>query len=44
MSEAAARVFLASVGMPQEHIDILIADATDGTIDTPIPKGEVTNA
>jgi hypothetical protein len=40
MSEAAARVFLASVGMPDEHIEILIKDASDGVVDNPIPANE----
>ena len=40
MSEAAARVFLASVGMPEEHIEILIKDASDGVVDNPIPAEE----
>jgi hypothetical protein len=40
MSEAAAKVFLASVGMPEEHIEILIADASDGVVDNPVPTEE----
>lgn len=41
MSEATARVFLASVGMQQSDIDILIADAADGSLDTSLPAEEV---
>lgn len=37
MGEATARVFLASVGMPQSDIDILISDASDGTLDQSLP-------
>lgn len=47
MGEATARVFLASVGMPQSDIDILITDAVDGTLDAQLPPVEaevVTNA
>jgi hypothetical protein len=38
MSEAAARVFLSSTGMNATNVDILIADALDGTVDTPITE------
>ena len=38
MGEATARIFLKSVGMPDADIDVLIADASDGTIDTPITE------
>lgn len=34
MTETQARVFLASVGMAESSVDALIADASDGTIDT----------
>jgi len=34
ISEAAARVFLSSIGMSQANVDALIADASDGVIDT----------
>ena len=48
MGEATARVFLKSVGMPDADIDILISDASDGTVDTDLsgkPEAEVpTNA
>ena len=40
--EAAARVFLSSIGMSPENVDVLIADAKDGTVDTPLE--EVTDA
>jgi len=36
-----AQVFLRQVGMPQAEIDLLLADAADGTIDTPMPAEEV---
>lgn len=35
-SETVARIKLKSIGWSQENIDKLIADASDGTIDTPI--------
>jgi hypothetical protein len=38
MTEAKARVFLGAVGMSQASIDALVADAMDGTIDTPLPE------
>jgi hypothetical protein len=38
MGEATARVFLKSVGMPDADIDVLIADAADGTIETPLQE------
>jgi hypothetical protein len=44
MGEATARVFLKSVGMPDADIDILISDASDGTVDTDLsskPEAEV---
>jgi hypothetical protein len=34
MSEAAARVFLKSTGMPDEDIETLINDTRDGSVDT----------
>jgi lambda family phage portal protein len=34
MSEAAARVFLRSTGMPDEDIETLISDTRDGSVDT----------
>jgi lambda family phage portal protein len=34
-SEQAARVYLGGIGLAQKSIDALIADAMDGTIDTP---------
>jgi hypothetical protein len=37
MSEATARVFLASVGMPKDDIDTLIKDAVDGSVETVLP-------
>ena len=41
MSEAAARVFLKSTGMPDEDIEILVADTRDGAVETELPA-EVT--
>ena len=38
MSEAAARVFLSSVGMSPSNVDVLITDAMDGTVDTQLPE------
>jgi hypothetical protein len=40
MSEAAARVFLSSTGMNATNVDIPIADALDGTVDTPITEDQ----
>lgn len=37
MSEAAARVFLSSVGMSPANVDALIADVGDGKLDTQLP-------
>jgi hypothetical protein len=34
-SEAAARVFLGGIGLSQASVDALIADAKDGTVETP---------
>jgi hypothetical protein len=34
LTESAARVFLSSIGLSQANIDALIADASDGTIET----------
>jgi hypothetical protein len=34
-SEAAARVFLGGIGLSQASVDALIADANDGTVETP---------
>jgi lambda family phage portal protein len=34
-SEQAARVYLGGIGLSQKSVDALIADASDGTIDTP---------
>jgi len=42
MGEATARVFLASVGMPEADINILITDAGDGSLETQLPADEVT--
>ena len=44
MSEAMAREFLKSTGMPIESIDVLIADALDGTVDADLPAEEVASA
>jgi hypothetical protein len=38
ISEAAARVFLSSIGMSQANVDALITDASDGTIDTQVAE------
>lgn len=38
ISEAKARVFLASIGMAQASIDALVADALDGTVETQLPE------
>lgn len=46
MSEAAARVFLKSVGMPEQDIETLITDAKDGTVDadlSEVPAEEVSS-
>lgn len=38
ISEAKARVFLASIGMAQESIDALVTDALDGSVDTQLQE------
>jgi len=38
ISEAAARVFLSSIGMSPDNVEALIADAKDGTVDTPLEE------
>jgi lambda family phage portal protein len=35
ISETKARVFLEGIGLTQSHIDALIADASDGSVDSP---------
>ena len=41
MSQAAAKVFLSSVGMSPANVDLLVADASDGTVDAQLPEAEV---
>lgn len=40
ISEAAAKVFLSSVGMSPASVDALVADALDGTVETELPEAE----
>jgi hypothetical protein len=40
ISEAAARVFLSSIGMSPDNVEALIADAKDGTVDTPLEEAK----
>lgn len=44
MSTAMATAQLAMIGLSQQNIDAIIADATDGTIDNPLPAEEAVNA
>jgi lambda family phage portal protein len=44
MSSAMATAQLAMIGLSQQNIDAIIADAADGTIDNPIPTEEPINA
>lgn len=41
-SEQAARVYLSGLGLAQSSVDALIADATDGTIETPEVNADAT--
>ena len=43
MSSAMATAQLAMIGLSQQNIDAIIADASDGAIDNPIPAEEPTN-
>ena len=38
LSETQARVFLSSIGMSPDNVEALVADAKDGTVDTPLPE------
>jgi lambda family phage portal protein len=40
MSQALAEAQLAMIGLSQKNIDAIVADATDGTIDNPLPAEE----
>lgn len=40
-SEQAARVYLGGIGLAQASVDALIADASDGTVDTPEVNADV---
>ncbi len=42
MSKALAVAQLSMIGMSQKNIDAIVADASDGTVDNPIPAEEVT--
>jgi capsid protein len=44
MSPALAEAQLAMIGLAQKNIDAIIADASDGTVDEPLPVEEVANA
>jgi lambda family phage portal protein len=44
MSTALAEAQLAMIGMAQKNIDAIIADATDGVVDNPLPEKEPSNA
>jgi len=43
MSTALAEAQLAMIGMSQKNIDAIIADATDGIVDNPLPEEEPAN-
>lgn len=43
MSTALAEAQLAMIGMAQKNIDAIIADATDGIVDNPLPEEEPAN-
>ena len=38
MSKALAEAQLAMIGMAQKNIDAIIADASDGVVDQPLPE------
>jgi hypothetical protein len=40
MSKALAEAQLAMIGLAQKNIDAIIADASDGTVDNPLPTEE----
>ena len=40
MSQALAEAQLSMIGMAQKNIDAIIADASDGTVDNPLPEAE----
>jgi len=42
MSPALAEAQLSMIGLSQKNIDAIIADASDGTVDNPLPAEEVT--
>lgn len=44
MSKALAEAQLAMIGVAQKNIDAIIADASDGTVDNPLPSEEVADA
>jgi capsid protein len=44
MSSAMATAQLAMIGLSQQNIQAIIADATDGTIDNPLPAEDAANA
>jgi hypothetical protein len=41
MSPALATAQLSMIGLSQKNIDAIVADATDGTVDNPLPAEEV---
>ena len=43
-SETKTRVFLQSLGLTEATANALIADASDGTVDTDLTEGPATNA
>jgi lambda family phage portal protein len=44
MSAALATAQLSMIGLSQKNIDAIVADASDGTVDNPVPSEEVANA
>ena len=41
MSKALAEAQLAMIGLSQKNIDAIVADASDGHVDNPLPAEEV---
>jgi hypothetical protein len=41
MSQALATAQLSMIGLSQKNIDAIVADASDGQVDNPVPTEEV---
>lgn len=43
MSVALAKAQLSMIGLSEKNIDAIVADASDGTVDQPLPTEEAAN-